>query len=342
MKKILKFLLLGILFFTPVYAEDKTSVVAGISKNASAAEFVIYFFNLAIAAGTFIAAVMLAIAGFNYISSRGDPSKIEEAKKNIRNTFLGLIVLMSSLIILNIINPSLTTIKINNLSEEEQQNISVPGIKEIGVYLYKNDGSYLALEKTISSLVQDNFQKQVTSVKFVNPDSYKYGAVLFTEGDLRGNCSYALSDINDLGTSSGSENAPPIGNNTLSSVYIFKALEGFPTIRLYNTIDCKKRSDEYGAVSEASSVCTVIGRTGFENIQEACPDFRDTVLSIEATTDTGVLLKAADKNGAGRCQFFTTGTSECINVIKNSYVYDHDQTSSIKPLSFMLFPLYVK
>ena len=333
------FLLLLFIAF-PVHAANNIATIAGMPENATAAEVIVYFFNLAITVGSLIAVVMLMVAGADYIMSRGNPAKIEDAKKKIQNTFLGLVVLMSSLIILNVINPALTTIKINDL--EDQQSVDVPEIASAGVYLYKADGTNLIIKTTMPSLVQDNFQKQTKSIKLENPDAYKYGVVLFSEGDLRGNCSYALSNISDIGSANGNENYPPIGNNNLSSIFVFKALDGSPTIKLYNTVDCKKRSDEYGKVQENSSVCTVTGGNGFKNIKESCPNLIGDVLSIEATTDTGVLLKSANKDGTGQCQFFTAGTSNCINVIKYSYVYNSGLNSSLKPLSFMLFPLYTK
>jgi len=282
------------------------------------------------------------MSGYDYIMANGDPSKIENARKRIQNTFLGVVILMSSTILLNIINPQLSVIKINELSKEPVQVIETPVVKNIGVYLYKEPGTDpLFIQKSKASLIQDNFQKQVKSIKFINFEEYRYGAVLFTEGDFKGNCSYALNDINDMGAANNNENNPPIGNNNLSSIFVFEALSGSPTIKLYNNIDCKKRSDEYGTVEEKNSVCTVKGKDGFENIAEACKDFRGDVLSIEATPDTGVLLKAAAKDKEGKCQFLTSGNSGCINVIKYGYVYNPDPASSIKPLSFMLFPLYV-
>jgi len=331
-------ILTGLLSGLPVFAEVSVPSVAGIPSGATAAELVAYFFNLAVTVGSFIAVVMMVMAGIDYIMSRGNPAKIEDAKKRIQNTFFGVIVLTASLLILNTINPDLAVIKINELSKEEQSEIDIEGLKTIGVYLYKADGKSLNLKTSTPSLVSQDFQNQTRSIKFENSESYRFGAILFSDDDFKGSCVYALNNVDDLSAANGGENNPPIGINNISSIQIFRALNGFPTIKIYNTIDCNKRSDEYGVVDEKTSACTIKGKEGFENIKDVCPDFEGSVVSILATTDTGILLKAADKDFAGRCQYFVTGNSQCINTLKYSYVYVQD--GSIKPISLMLFPLY--
>jgi len=332
----------GIIISSPVFAAVSIPTIAGIPRDATAAEFIVYFFNLAIAVGGLIAVVIIISAGVEYITAQGEPGKIESAKKKIQNTLLGVAVLLASYIVLNIINPSLTTIKINDLSKEPQQNQTTETIKQSGVYLYKAQGDPLIFQDTKASLVQDNFNGQAQSVKFINAADYKYAAILFTNGDLRGNCSYAFEDINDLGVAVGNQNSPAIGKNSVNSVQVFKIKTGSPTVKLYNNINCAKRSDEYGKIDERTSVCTVSMKDGFTNIKESCPDFIGNVLSIGAGSDTGVLLKAANKDAPGKCQFFTSGNSTCINTIKYSYVYNPDPSSPIKPLSYVLFPLYIE
>jgi len=99
---------------SPVFAAD-AGTIAGISKDATAAEFVMYFFNLGIAIGAFIAVVIIIMAGIEWMTSDGNPSKIESAKDKIKNTLLGVVVLVGCYLILDAINPSLKNIKINKL-----------------------------------------------------------------------------------------------------------------------------------------------------------------------------------------------------------------------------------
>lgn len=332
--------LVGILFASGVSADE--TLIAGIPKDATAAQLIVYFFNMGIALGALFAVVMLMLAGTEYMSARGNPSKIDQAKGKIRNAFMGLVILLGSFILLNIINPGLISIKINDLSKEEKQEVAEQQVNDIsGVYLYKADGQSLLVQETKPSLGKYSFQSQATSIKFVNTEDYKYGAILFSDGDLKGNCSYALSDISDLSTANGTENDPPIGNNSLSSIQVFKALDGNPTIEIYNTVNCQKRSDEYGKVDSATSFCSITGKNGFANIRIACPNFQGSIVSIKATADTGVLLKDNDSDAAGKCQFFIAGNSQCINTVKYSYIYTPDSYNQ-RAASIMLFPLYVK
>lgn len=339
-KRTILFFLSGLLIASPAFAAVSVPMVAGIPTKATAAELVAYFFNLAVTIGSFLAVVMMVMAGIDYVMSRGNPAKIEDAKGRIKNTFLGVVVLMASLLILNIINPDLAVIKINELSKEEQPGINIEEAKTIGVYLYKADGTSINLKTLTPSLVNQRFQNEAQSIKFENPEAYKYGAILFSDADLKGNCVYALNNIDDLGAASGGENNPPIGKNKVASVAVLKTVEGSPSITLYNTVDCQKRSDEYGKVEEKTSVCKVSAGSGFKDIKESCPDLIGDVLSIETSPDTGILLKGATKDNPGRCQYFTSGTSTCVNVIKYSYIYDRRLGGSIKPLSYMLFSLY--
>jgi len=69
-----------------------------------------YFYEWGIALGGLAAFIALIIGGFQYLTSMGEPARLAEAKDRIRSAFLGLILLLSSWLILNTINPQLTTL----------------------------------------------------------------------------------------------------------------------------------------------------------------------------------------------------------------------------------------
>lgn len=330
--------------------------VAGITKNMSAADVIIYLFNLGIAAGTFIAAIVLITAGFDYVSSRGEVAKIDSAKKKIKNAFFGLITLLASFMILNIINPQLTSIKINDLSTQTF-NTSVVIPEGTGVYLYDSP-SYkkttldpLRIIDSKRNFSNDNFNNRVQSIKIVNPDNgdFNFGAVLFSKEsssesgyDFRGNCSYILNSISDLGSSSGGENSPAIGNNNLSSIIVFKTKTGSASVTLYNSIDCKKGTEEFEEIKDEEAICKINGGSGFKNLSEACPKFKGNIVSIETSGDVGVLFKTVKSDAAGRCHYFESNESGCINTVKHSYSFNigqYDDEPNVYPQSFMLFPL---
>lgn len=74
--------------------------------------YVKYIFNFFIWASGFIALVVLVIAGFQYLSSAGRPEVLKDAKNRIFSATTGLLLLLSSWLILTTINPQLTNLKI--------------------------------------------------------------------------------------------------------------------------------------------------------------------------------------------------------------------------------------
>ncbi len=73
-------------------------------------EFIDYVFRWGILLGGLAAFVILILAGFQYLTSVGDPVKMQEARNRIRDAILGLILLLSTFLILNTLNPELTTL----------------------------------------------------------------------------------------------------------------------------------------------------------------------------------------------------------------------------------------
>jgi hypothetical protein len=70
-----------------------------------------YFYEWGIALGGLAVFISLIIGGFQYLTSMGEPARLAEAKDRIRSAFFGLILLLGSWLILNIINPQLTTFR---------------------------------------------------------------------------------------------------------------------------------------------------------------------------------------------------------------------------------------
>lgn len=70
-----------------------------------------YFYEWAIVLGGVTVFSSLVMGGFKYLSSMGRPEVMKESKDQISSAFLGLILLLSAWLILNTINPALTTFK---------------------------------------------------------------------------------------------------------------------------------------------------------------------------------------------------------------------------------------
>lgn len=72
-----------------------------------------YFYEWGISIGALAAFVSIVVAGFKYLTSTGNTAQIGEAKKRIAASFFGLALLLSTYLILNTINPALTSLDIN-------------------------------------------------------------------------------------------------------------------------------------------------------------------------------------------------------------------------------------
>jgi len=70
-----------------------------------------YFYEWGISLGGLAAFVSLVIAGFLYLTSAGNPAKMQEAKNRVFGAFGGLALLLGSWLLLNTINPQLTTLQ---------------------------------------------------------------------------------------------------------------------------------------------------------------------------------------------------------------------------------------
>ena len=102
-------------------------------------EYLKYVFTFAIMVSGLLAFGALIYGGFSYLTSAGDPSKMKEGQDQIMAGFLGLIIILSSYLILNTINPQLVIlgklpiesgkggIKIHTLAncQEDEQNPSL-------------------------------------------------------------------------------------------------------------------------------------------------------------------------------------------------------------------------
>lgn len=117
-----------------------------LTDDSDVGDMVQYFYEWAIALGGLATFFSLVLGGFKYLSSMGRPEMMKDAKDQITSAFAGLILLLSAWLILNIINPDLTTFKRGsyNLDKIREEYYSF----EIGrmvscdyVELYDNNGS---------------------------------------------------------------------------------------------------------------------------------------------------------------------------------------------------------
>lgn len=81
--------------------EGEASTLPGIIRY-------IYLFSLGIVG--FIALLSILIGAIKYTTAAGNVSQVEDAKKQIKEALLGILILLAAVLILNIINPDLINI----------------------------------------------------------------------------------------------------------------------------------------------------------------------------------------------------------------------------------------
>jgi hypothetical protein len=82
-----------------------------LGENSKLPDLIKYLYEWGIALGGLVAFVALLTAGIEFLTSTGNATKMAGAKDRIMSAVIGLTLLLSSWLILNTINPELTTFK---------------------------------------------------------------------------------------------------------------------------------------------------------------------------------------------------------------------------------------
>ncbi len=130
-KKIRAFLFLSFLFLSKnsVFAQDSDWSLqlnwpdspggASLSATSKISELVNYVFEWGIVLGIILTFGVLIYASFSYVTSTGNYQKLSKAKNRLSSSFLGLLLLFSSWLLISILNPELSVISnVNVLSLE--------------------------------------------------------------------------------------------------------------------------------------------------------------------------------------------------------------------------------
>jgi len=88
-----------------------------LDENSKLPDLIRYLYEWGIGLAGLFLFISLLIAGFQYLTSAGEPVKISEARDRIKSAGIGLVLLLASWLILNTINPDLTTFKVEDFSE---------------------------------------------------------------------------------------------------------------------------------------------------------------------------------------------------------------------------------
>ena len=86
-----------------------------INRNQNLNHIIAWAYHFIIGISGFAAFFKFVWAGFLWSSSRGDPAKIGEAKDEISAASIGLLLILSTYLILQTINPELTTLSLPDI-----------------------------------------------------------------------------------------------------------------------------------------------------------------------------------------------------------------------------------
>lgn len=109
--KLLSSLLIGVgVFFV-------TPTIAFAATNADVAQFTNQTLSILITIASLVSVLFLIRGGFQYITSTGKPEELDHAKKTIRNTLIGLVLIISAGVFSSILNTAFTTSATNTTTE---------------------------------------------------------------------------------------------------------------------------------------------------------------------------------------------------------------------------------
>lgn len=83
-----------------------------LTPKTTLSDYVAYFFNFVIFTSGFIILGVLIWSGILYLTSAGDPTRQKDARSRILGGFIGLTIVLSSYLILTMINPQLVVVHI--------------------------------------------------------------------------------------------------------------------------------------------------------------------------------------------------------------------------------------
>jgi len=93
------------------YPTTSTGVTPPHSIQTYLPRYIRYIYHFSVITGGLIAFLAVIYGGFRFLTSAGNPSATKDAREQILAGFLGLIIILGSFIILNEINPDLTSMK---------------------------------------------------------------------------------------------------------------------------------------------------------------------------------------------------------------------------------------
>ena len=178
-----------------------------LNDNQKLHEIVAFFYYFIVGIAGLAAFVMLVWGGVQWLMSGAIPSQASEARDKIKNAILGLLLVLASFLVIQVINPELTILGIGNPGEVGQGE-SPLSKADLGIYLCENEnceGKYVYIDPSISgcktipdftninlatcdpkkrsTFGSNNFNDKTSAVKF---DPKAWNVVLFEDIEAGG------------------------------------------------------------------------------------------------------------------------------------------------------------
>ncbi len=280
-------------------------------------DYVKYIFHFIIWISGFVALGVLIYAGFQYFTSTGDPTKMQDSKDRIFSALLGLVILFGSYLILTTINPQLvilhiepatsiiTTLRAGSLACKEQVDVSTAWSLSRQSSISESEKTQLeSIFKKISekcytidseSYIREDFDKSGNYIQYIYliPDSSSenrktYGIIVYEDKNFKGKAKVLTQTSQDQPQEEGG-----LGSMTISSARPFiLLLQSSPTAGskavLYEDINFN-----FGGTSTAQ------GKKIQDISSFACYNTTFVPQSVEIKGDLIVVLSTGQQFGEG-------------------------------------------
>lgn len=265
------------------------TVEAPSTETVELPSYIRYIFHLAIALTGIIGMGALIYGGILYLISAGKPATLAEAKDQILSAIVGLILLLTSFLILNTINPQLTFLK-----RPTKEYLEELGVLKGGIEIYSEGDCNGDVVKTSSSIavLPNALGNPGKSVKIFN-EKNELSVFFYSEEDFKGN--YTCFGEDPCSSFSKGE-CKNIGFDA-KSVRIEWKTENLPGIHLYAERGCKGDHRYYPTTTSSF------------------PDFNDKARSLKIIPGENEYYVVLHEhvNFKGTCQLYEKN-NECINI----------------------------
>jgi len=181
-------------------------------------QYLRYIISFFIIGASIVAFGALVYGGFLWMTSAGEPLRLQKSKERIIASLVGLVIVLGSFFILNSIDPEL--VELREVRIEEVDDVRSPGIY-LSLSGEFHDGDEDAIRENVRKITSSEralgtLEGRVRSIRIVNPTErregeeniiYRYVVTLHEKTNFEGRCRYYINnqssprdiDITDIG-----------------------------------------------------------------------------------------------------------------------------------------------